>query len=226
MKTTGPCLSLAASGSLGNAITYSRAGGKNICKRKSNPTQPNSLAQIAAREVMKFLINAWKNFSVEEVAYWTAQAYDSPLNIYTTWLRTQMKKFHTMEQIQTLADPIGWVTENQTYSTLFIRNDDIITIRADTLDPANIRGWWGGVNDLNSASQQWSTSILMRPLKAANFMSYESEGETVYRAEFKFTTPVLSGKFLSCPILCYSAPTTSLFSIDIAEMPTDWTFWE
>lgn len=48
-KTSGPLLSLSASGSVGNALTYKTWKGINVCSIKSQPSNPKTTGQMLGR---------------------------------------------------------------------------------------------------------------------------------------------------------------------------------
>lgn len=48
-KTTGPLLSLSASGTIGKALTYKSWKGINVCSIKSSPSNPQTLTQMLNR---------------------------------------------------------------------------------------------------------------------------------------------------------------------------------
>jgi hypothetical protein len=58
-RTTGPLFSLAATGTLGKALTFSSVPGKSITKRKPERAISRSRPERAARAKMQFLQRAW-----------------------------------------------------------------------------------------------------------------------------------------------------------------------
>lgn len=78
-KVTGPLLSLDASGSIANTMTFSRWKGRNYVRQRVIPTYSNTALQAAIRDLIKDASIAWKsNATVGTViinaAYKTAYA--------------------------------------------------------------------------------------------------------------------------------------------------------
>jgi len=60
-KTTGPALSLGASGTIAKTITYGSWKGVNYVRQRVIPSNPNTTAQQATRSVFTWTGNVWKN---------------------------------------------------------------------------------------------------------------------------------------------------------------------
>lgn len=59
-KVTGPLLSLDASGTIANTMTFSRWKGINYVRQRVIPTYSNSAEQVAVRDVVTDASVAWK----------------------------------------------------------------------------------------------------------------------------------------------------------------------
>jgi hypothetical protein len=59
-KTTGPLLSLGASGSVGKTLTYSTWKGVSYVRQLVKPTYRNSTEQMAVRDIVSDASIAWK----------------------------------------------------------------------------------------------------------------------------------------------------------------------
>jgi len=93
VKTPGPALSLAASGSLGQALTFSTAKGRAYLKRKPTPKQPRSGLQASMRAMMKFLTQNWQHLDAQQQATW-ADAYATQfLSTYNAYLRYNLVRW-------------------------------------------------------------------------------------------------------------------------------------
>jgi hypothetical protein len=84
VKTKGPILGLAASGSLGGSLTFSQSKGVTYAKKKSRPSNPKSQAQTYKRRLWAWLGSRWNKIEmVAPRASWDALAtlHDtSPIN--------------------------------------------------------------------------------------------------------------------------------------------------
>lgn len=84
----GPLFGLDASGSIGNAITFSKWKGRAYVRIKATPSNPKSAGQIATRSMMKFLSQAWGVLSDANKATWeplAASGNYSPFNAYVKY---------------------------------------------------------------------------------------------------------------------------------------------
>ena len=96
VKLKGPGLSAAASGSIGDAITFSSAKGRAYVKNKPTPAQPRSSGQVSMRAMMTFLVQQWKNLTSNQQVTW-ADAYPDPeLNNYNAYIRHNLKRWRSV----------------------------------------------------------------------------------------------------------------------------------
>ena len=94
VKVFAPMLSLDASGTLGNAVTFSKWKGRNYVRERVIPSNPKSEAQTGRRAMFKFLTQAWAALDAAEKATWqdlADQLIASPFNAYVS---DNMKRWH------------------------------------------------------------------------------------------------------------------------------------
>ena len=60
-KVTGPLLSLDASGTVADVLTFSRWKGRNYVRQRVIPSNPNTPDQIAIRDLIRDASIAWKS---------------------------------------------------------------------------------------------------------------------------------------------------------------------
>lgn len=85
-RTTGPLLSMDASGSVGNSITFAKWKGRNYVRRYAIPANPRSTAQVSIRAAMQMYTSLYKANESEVIAAYDAIAQSlkiSPFNAYT-----------------------------------------------------------------------------------------------------------------------------------------------
>lgn len=90
----GPLFSLDASGTVGDAITFSKWKGRPYVRERVIPSNPKSGAQTGRRAMFAFLCTAWDALSAGEKASWQAgadQLVASPFNAYVS---ANMKSWH------------------------------------------------------------------------------------------------------------------------------------
>ena len=86
--TKGPLFSLEASGTIGNAVVFSRWKGRSYARRHAVPSNPKSVGQVSVRAAMKFLSQLWTSLSPTEQATWEERADAvnvSPFNAYCSY---------------------------------------------------------------------------------------------------------------------------------------------
>lgn len=87
-RTTGPLMSLDASGTVAGTIVFSKWKGRNYVRQRVIPSNPRSPAQVGVRAMMKFLSQIWAGLSTMEKATWQTQAdaiTASPFNAFTKY---------------------------------------------------------------------------------------------------------------------------------------------
>ncbi len=112
VKVRGPMLSIAASGTLGDAITFSTWKGRSYVRRRVDPTNPQSGAQTGRRAMFAFLTEHWKLLSSADQATWRplAQANEvSPFNAYLAYNLEHWHNFYAPSEVSPAArgDAIG-----------------------------------------------------------------------------------------------------------------------
>jgi len=83
--TKGPLFSLEASGTIGDAVVFSRWKGRSYARRHAVPANPKSVGQVSVRAAMKFLSQEWVNIAGDDQATWEDRADAanvSPFNAY------------------------------------------------------------------------------------------------------------------------------------------------
>lgn len=115
--TTGPLLSLGASGSVAGTMTFSKWKGRPYVRQLVTPANPKTPGQTTTRAMMAFLSKAWAIMPAQIQADWQALATQksiSPFNAmvgFNMALWTQWKYPQSYPQFQTLTgDVMGAAT--------------------------------------------------------------------------------------------------------------------
>lgn len=96
VKLKGPSLSLDATGSVADSLTFSKWKGRNYLRRKRTPADPKSDLQVALRAMFGFLSSQWQNLSSAETATWEALALNehmSPFNAYLSYNQARWRRY-------------------------------------------------------------------------------------------------------------------------------------
>ena len=96
VKVNAPMMSLDASGTLGNAITFSKWKGRNYVRERVIPSNPKSEAQTGRRAMFKFLAQTWDGLLTADKASWQTladQLIASPFNAFISDAMTNWHNF-------------------------------------------------------------------------------------------------------------------------------------
>lgn len=102
VKVNAPVMSLDASGSLGNAIVFSKWKGRNYVRTLVTPSNPRSGSQTGFRQMFKYLSQDWANISAANQATWedlADQRVISPFNAYQSRNMERWRNFLAPIQI-------------------------------------------------------------------------------------------------------------------------------
>ena len=95
VKLIGPCFSLAARGTLNDAITYAVLGRTCYAKSYFHPANPKSNAQVGIRAMARFLTQNWKNLTETQQAKFETIAEEWNLSPYHAWLRLNARRWNS-----------------------------------------------------------------------------------------------------------------------------------
>jgi len=96
VKLNAPVLSLDASGSIGNALTFAKWKGRNYCRTLVRPANPQSGGQVGVRSMFRFLTQQWASVSAGDQATWEDRAEDaaiSPFNAFIAYNQFRWRNF-------------------------------------------------------------------------------------------------------------------------------------
>jgi len=98
-RVTGPLFSLDASGTIANAMTFSKWKGKNYVRLRVIPANPQTASQTSQRDTLAAGVSAWKNntsLTAGSKSSWDASASGtgmSGFNRFTSvFIRTNSQK--------------------------------------------------------------------------------------------------------------------------------------
>lgn len=112
-KVFAPALSLDASGTIGDAITFSKWKGRNYIRERVIPANPKSGLQVGFRSMFKFLAQNWAARTAPEKASWDDLAdagVISNFNAYMAGNQNRWRRF-TAPSAGTPATEVGLVSD-------------------------------------------------------------------------------------------------------------------
>jgi len=93
VKLAAPCLSLEASGTIGDSVTFSRWKGRSYARRRVIPANPQSALQVSIRAMMRFLSQAWVDVGATPKASWLELATAAKVSGFNSFVRENMQRW-------------------------------------------------------------------------------------------------------------------------------------
>lgn len=90
-----PLLSLGASGTIGNAIVFSRWKGRDYCRRHVIPANPRSAGQLSIRAMLRFLSQEWDGLSSAEKTSWDDRAAATNISAFNAFAAYNLARWGT-----------------------------------------------------------------------------------------------------------------------------------
>jgi hypothetical protein len=91
--TTGPLMSLDASGSVAKTIVFSKWKGRNYVRQLVTPANPKSDKQVSVRGMFKFLAEAWAFLSAPNQDTWDAIASSLSISPFNAFMREDQSRW-------------------------------------------------------------------------------------------------------------------------------------
>lgn len=92
-KVFAPALSLDASGTIGNAITFSKWKGRNYIRERVIPANPKSGLQVGFRSMFAFLAQNWAALTAAEKATWNDLADASVISNFNAYMAANQNRW-------------------------------------------------------------------------------------------------------------------------------------
>jgi len=94
VKVRGPMISIDASGTLGDAITFSKWKGRSSVRRRVVPTNPESGPQTGRRSMFAYLTKLWDSLTAPDQATWLDRATERNVALFHGFLSVNMDNWH------------------------------------------------------------------------------------------------------------------------------------
>lgn len=94
VKVYGPMMSLDASGTLADAITFSKWKGRNYVRERVIPSNPQSGAQTGRRAMFRFLSQAWDALATADKATFQDLADELVASTFNAYISLNMQDWH------------------------------------------------------------------------------------------------------------------------------------
>ena len=90
-RTTGPLLSMDASGSVGEALTFSKWKGRNYVRRWAVPHNPKSTGQVTIRAAMQLYAALYQTQTSTVISAFEAYAQSAKISPYNAFVQAGVK---------------------------------------------------------------------------------------------------------------------------------------
>jgi len=109
VKVYGPLFSIGATGTLGNAITFSSWKGRAYVRTRVIPANPQSGPQTGMRAMLKFLSQSWAGMTTAEQADWLTRATATTISNFNAFVAYNQTRWRNYLNPSTLdpADETG-----------------------------------------------------------------------------------------------------------------------
>lgn len=93
VKVFAPALSLDASGTIGNAITFSKWKGRHYIRERIIPANPKSGLQVGFRAMFAFLAQSWADLAGGHKASYNALADSLAISPFNAYIRLNQRRW-------------------------------------------------------------------------------------------------------------------------------------
>jgi len=89
----GPLFSLAASGTIGDALVYSTWKGVEYVRKHAIPANPKSVGQVSVRSMLKFLTQYWASLTAAQQTDWETRAAATNISPFNAFVGYNMERW-------------------------------------------------------------------------------------------------------------------------------------
>jgi len=139
VRVYGPAMSLDASGTLAETITFTKWKGRNVLRQRVIPANPKTGPQVGIRAMMKFLAQFWTTLTAGNKATWETRAKltnIAPFNAFTSYNLKRWRSFKGPTKVDPAIDTAEGGAAPTTTPTGGIRQ-----ISLSIADGAQAPGW-------------------------------------------------------------------------------------
>ncbi len=97
VKLFGPALSLDASGTVADAVTFSKWKGRNYLRERSKPSNPRTGLQLGTRAMFKFLTQNWAALSPAQIATWQNLANAKTVTTFNAYVAENLSRWRRFQ---------------------------------------------------------------------------------------------------------------------------------
>ncbi len=170
-RTTGPLMSVDASGKFGGTLVFAKWKGRNYVRQLVIPKNPKSAKQTGVRAMMKFIADRWAYLTSPNQATWDALAAAKQISAFNAYIGENLfrwqefkpptKEYPADESANAITTTQG-LTGGQGFATL-------------SLTPSAAGDNWGFAIFRDTAeitAPNWNNCVAIIPANGASAVSY------------------------------------------------------
>lgn len=170
-RTYSPLLSLDASGTIANSLTFSKWKGRNYVRTRVTPANPQSQSQWGMRSMMKALSQVWASLSAARQNAWEELADAESVSKFNAFVSYNLKKHRDAVGPRTEPSPTPVPITNHittTAANVAGRNVSVLLMM-----PAATEAWLAEVfmDDTTGFTPAWSNCRLVLPCEGLALVS-------------------------------------------------------
>jgi hypothetical protein len=172
VKLTGPMMSIDASGTFADTLTFSKWKGRNYARQRVIPENPKSAMQLGVRAMMRFLATEWTNLIAGEQDDYDAEAATRNISAYNAYISQNLNRWQ-MSMGPSKNYPAEEASEELTVTTLTTTGGEgHVTV---TATPSGGTAIWGiaiyrDIAEITSPS--WANCVHVIPADGANAVTW------------------------------------------------------
>jgi len=97
VRLYGPLMSMDASGTIADAVTFSKWKGRNYARQRVIPSNPNSVSQQSIRGMMKFLSQGWAALTAGNKATWQVRADQTNISTFNAFVAYNLARWRSFK---------------------------------------------------------------------------------------------------------------------------------
>jgi len=97
VKVYGPLFSLDASGTIGDAVTFSKWKGRPYVRERVIPSNPQSGPQVGMRAMLKYLAQQWAGLSAANKATWDTRAAQTAISAFNAFCAYNQNRWRSFK---------------------------------------------------------------------------------------------------------------------------------
>lgn len=127
-RTTGPLMSMEASGTLAKTLVFSRWKGRAYVRRWTIPANPKAPLQVSTRSMMTFLSQQWAAIGSPAQDSWAAFAESLKISPFNAYIRGNQKAFANFDPVYQATPPAAALAPDSNNGSTATVDNKLVTL--------------------------------------------------------------------------------------------------